>query len=233
MRVAICDDNTKFLNSLEKRLEKYSCTIFKYSTAEALKNTANSFDIVFLDIELDAGANGFEIVRFLKMNNPKCIIAFFTNYSKYAIRGYEYNAFRYILKNEPEQLIEKRIKEVFMEFYRQNKIIKGSYKDQTFAIALDEIYYIEVFNHILKIHSKKGNFEVYKQIKDMYEELCEFGFLRCHRSYIVNIKYIQSIKSDRAFLINMLTPTCIPIGIRYKDEAKAKYLNYDIGGTYL
>ncbi len=233
MRVVLCDDDREFLDSLENKLEKYNCTISRFSTAESLKNTGIPFDIAFLDIELETGANGFQIVRFLRMNNPKCIIVFFTNYRKYAIKGYEYKAFRYILKNEPEQLIEKQIKEVFVEFCRQNKKIKGSYKDKTFVVALDEIYYIEVFDHILKIHSKKGEFEIYKQIKDMYEELCEFGFLRCHRSYIVNIQYIQAIKNGSYFIMNTKGADAIPIGIRYKDEVIEKYLNYNMGSEGL
>ncbi len=233
MKVALCDDDTIFLNSLEKRLEKYDCTIFKYTTAEALKNAAEPFDIAFLDIEFDAGSTGFEAVRFLKIRNPRCIIAFFTNYTKYAIKGYEYRAFRYILKKEPDALIEKRIKEVFREYYRQHKVVSGSYKDKTFAIPIDEIYYIEVINHILKIHTKRGVFELYKQIKDIYEEVREFGFLRCHRSYVVNINYILSMSSDGYFLMNTAEPKSIPIGIRYKDEARERYLNYDIGGDAL
>lgn len=229
MNVALCDDDIRFLDLLEKRLDKYNCTIFKYSDAESLRNSEITFDIAFLDIELGSESKGYEVVRFLKMHNQKCIIAFFTNHVQYAIKGYEYMAFRYILKNESDELVEKRIKDVFIEFYRRNKIIKGSYKEKTFAIALDEIYYMEVFNHILIIHSKKGNFEVYKQIKDMDEELCEFGFLRCHRSYIVNIKYIHSINSNGTFLIDTPVPVNIPIGIRYKEEARVKYLKYDIG----
>lgn len=233
IKVALCDDDALFLDSLEKKLNRYDCFIYKYTDADSLKNASVDFDIAFIDIELGGDSTGFEAVRFLKMLNPKCVVAFFTNYSGYAIEGYEYRAFRYILKNEPQGLIDKRIKEVFTEFYRQNKVIKGSYKDKTFAVALDDIYYMEIADHILKIHSRKGDFEVYKKIKDMYDELCEFGFLRCHRSYIVNIKYIRSIRSDGSFLLNTPTSVSIPIGIRYRDEAKAKYLNYDIGGAYL
>lgn len=225
MNVALCDDDVIFLNYLENKLSDYDCAIFKYSTYDDIKNSEVAFDIAFLDVELDGDSSGFDIVRMLRMNNKKCIISFFTNYSKYAIKGYKYNAFRYILKNEPEQLIAQHIKEIFAEFYRQHKVIKGSYKDKTFAVNLDDIYYIEVYNHILNIHTTKGTFELYKQIKELYGELCDFGFIRCHRSYIVNAQQILSLRSDGFFVLNTPDQACIPIGIRYKEHAKEKYLN--------
>ncbi len=229
MNVALCDDDVIFLDYLENKLSDYNCQIFKYSNTEDIKNSTAVFDIAFLDIEFTDNETGFDVVRFLRMKNDKCIVSFFTNYAKYAIKGYRYDAFRYILKKEPEQLINKYIKEVFTEYFRRHKVIKGSYKDKSFAVYIDDILYIEVYNHILIIHTKKGTFELYKQIKDIENELCDFGFIRCHRSYMVNCQQILFLRSDGFFILNTPEQTCIPIGIRYREYAKGKYMDY-VGG---
>lgn len=226
MNILICDDDIVFLKSFKEKLMEYKCPIYSFNNIENLKNTDIVFDIAFLDIEFNNSTNGFEIGNYLRSRNPKCVIAFFTNYRKYAIEGYKYGVCRYILKNEPERLIKRNIHDVFLEFYRQKKVIRGSYKDKTFAVAVDDIFYIDVYNHTIKIHSQKGEFEMYKQIKEIYEELQDFGFIRCHRSYIVNIKYIGSMRSDGHFALNTPNKDKIPIGISYKDVAKEKYLTY-------
>lgn len=224
INVVLCDDNPLFLMKLEQRLALYDCAIYKYTSVKEVLGSQIIFDIAFIDIDLGNNECGFNTIEHLRKNNPKCIVAFFTNYKDYAIDGYEYQAFRYILKNDPEVIIQKKISDVFNEFYRNNKLITGAYKDQKFALTPSEIYYVETFRHVLTIHSSKGVFEAYKNISDFCEELSHFGFFRCHRSYVVNIQYISSIKSDNFFLLNTPQNDLVPIGIRYKNESKRIFL---------
>ncbi len=233
VNVILCDDDALFLSALEKRLLKYQCKIYKYTSLNDVLNSNIIFDIAFLDIELKNNELGFEIVQYIRERNPRCIISFFTNYREYSIDGYQYQAFRYILKSDPEIIIQKRIDETFEEFHHNNKIISGSYKDQKFTMRPFEIYYIETFRHVLTFHSQKGNFELYENIKTVCDELSPCGFFRCHRSYVVNIRYIISLKNDNSFLLNTPDRDVIPIGIKYKESAKSIYLeSKPIGGNY-
>lgn len=224
MNIVLCDDDIIFLNSLEQKIAHYNCTIYKFSSAQEILASQMKFDIAFLDIELGNNTTGFSLVKHIRSINNQCVISFFTNYKDYAVDGYEYQPFRYILKNSPETIINKRINDTFIEFYRKNKLIKGYFKDKKFAVALSDIYYVETFNHVLTLHTKKGNFEMYKLISEICDELSIYGFFRCHRSYIVNIYYISSIKNDNSFVLSEPLGEIIPIGIRYKAAAKQMYL---------
>lgn len=153
------------------------------------------------------------------------MIAFFTNYNQYAIQGYKYQPFRYILKTEPNKLINKQITAVFNEYYRRNKTISGSYNGYTFSTALDDIYYISISNHVATLHTKRGDFEIYKKMKDFSDELSELGFLRCHRSYMVNLQHITVLRSDFFFILDDKQRTAVPIGIMYKSSAEKIYIN--------
>ncbi|NDO18110.1 response regulator transcription factor [Lachnospiraceae bacterium MD329] len=224
MNVALCDDDIIFLDGLKQELLQYDCDIFAFSSAEELLSSTLCFDIAFLDIELDNNISGFQIVKALRNNNKKCIISFFTNYNKYAIKGYEYQPFRYFLKTEPKELIKKRIKEVFTEYNRRQKIISGTYNGYAFRTSLDDIYYISISNHVITLHTTKGNFELYRQMKDLCTELQNCGFFRCHRSYMVNLHHIYVMRSDNVFVLDDQQHTTIPIGIRYKTAAENYYL---------
>lgn len=225
MNVVLLDDDCIFLDTLKRRLSKFNCKIYTHTKLVDVLNSNTIFDVAFIDIELGENDTGFKAVQFLKNKNKKCVIAFFTNYNQYAIQGYKYQPFRYILKTEPNKLINKQITAVFNEYYRRNKTISGSYNGYTFSTALDDIYYISISNHVATLHTKRGDFEIYKKMKDFSDELSELGFLRCHRSYMVNLQHITVLRSDFFFILDDKQRTAVPIGIMYKSSAEKIYIN--------
>ena len=226
MNILICDDDINFMNSFEKLLTDYNGHVYKYTSIENAKNSDVIFDIAFLDIVFETDTLVFSLIDTIREKNNKCIISFVTNHIQYAPEGYEYRAFRYILKNEPQVLIKRRIEDVFIEYNRLSTIIRGSYKGCQFAVAPKDIYFIEIFNHLLKLHTSKGDFDMYCQLNSLHPDLFSWGFVRCHRSFVVNLNYVHSISNNSCFVLNTSSLDKIPIGIRYKTIAKEKYLNY-------
>ena len=225
MNVVLLDDDAVFLDTLRRRLSKFNCKIYTYTKLVDVLNSNVIFDVAFIDIELGENDTGFKAVQFLKNQNKKCVIAFFTNYNKYAIKGYKYQPFRYILKTQPETSINRQLMAVFNEYHRRNKKITGSYNGYTFSTSLDDIYYISISNHIATLHTTKGGFEIYRQMKELENELSEFGFFRSHRSYMVNIQHIHVMPSDFVFILDDSNHSDIPIGIRYRKQAEDNFLN--------
>lgn len=227
MNILLCDDDINFLKEFEKHFTGYDCKIYKYSSLEEAISSPVIFDIAFLDIVFDEGKLVFDLIENLRNKKQSCVIAFVTNHIKYAPEGYEYKAFRYILKNEPEPLIKRRLDDCFREHRRLNMLIRGSYKNEQFAISPKNVYYIEISNHILRFHTTSGVYEMYNSISAFYDDLLSCGFVRCHRSFVVNLGYVHTIRDDAFFVLN--SGDKIPLGIRYKANAKEKYFNYTGG----
>lgn len=226
MNILLCDDDINFLNDFKKHFTDCKCRIYTHTSLEAVAETSVVFDIAFLDIVFDKGNLVFDLIDNLRTKNPKCVIAFVTNHIKYAPEGYEYRAFRYILKNEPEALIKRRIDDVIKEYNRLNTLIRGSYKNEQFVIAPQDIYYIEIINHLLRFYTSGGIYEMYSSINSYYPTLSDNGFVRCHRSYVVNLNYVRTIEDDSFFILKAPSMAKIPLGIRFKSQAKEKYFNY-------
>ncbi|MBQ8540167.1 MAG: response regulator transcription factor [Clostridia bacterium] len=226
MNILLCDDDSNFLTEFEKNFSDLNCHIYKYTSKEAVLNSDVVFDMAFLDIVLDNDSLVFSVIDCLRLKNPKCVISFVTNHIKYAPEGYEYKAFRYILKNEPALLIKRRINDALAEYRRRSTFIKGNYKGNCFSVSPSEIYYIEILNHILKLYTSKGQLEMYNKLKDIYPILVENGFIRCHRSYIVNLNFVRFVGKENKFILYTPEEVKVPIGIRYKEQVKEKYLNY-------
>lgn len=229
MKIAIVDDEIIFVEkeyaliceALRDIGVKAECHSF--NSVDDLIAANENFDAAFLDIEVGK-TSGFAAAGHLYDNNPKCVIAFFTNYSRYLKKGYEFRAFRYILKNEPVQLIKNQIIEVINEVQRINKVLIGTYKGKKFNIPVRNIWYIETYRHVLTYHSKSGSFEEYKELQTVNKELKPYGFVRCHRSYIVNVEYINSISENKIYL-NGTDTDYIPLGRSYRNAVNKAYLS--------
>ena len=232
MKVLLCDDDAKYLDIFEKKLMRSDCEVYKFRKSEDVFNSCMRFDIAFVDIEFGGKTVGFDIAKWLNEQNKSCVVAFLTRYREYAVDGYGYSVFRYILKTEPEVLINRRINEVFAEYYKRNEFLTGSYKGNDFLVATNDIYFIEVYNHILRIYTKKGMYELYEQIKVLEERLEKLGFFRCHRSFLVNMKYVKLIEKGVFYVLTVSGERKVPIGISYKMKAKEKYVEYNKKGEF-
>ena len=110
-------------------------------------------------------------------------IVFVTNFTQYAIKGYEVRAFDYIVK--PVQygnfsLLMDKFLHVFCEIRTKTvTVVNGR---GMIRLSLAEIYYIESRLHNLIFHTKKGDFTKRGRLSDMEKELNDFGFSSCGKS---------------------------------------------------
>lgn len=189
-------------------------------------------EIVLLDIELSDG-NCFQVLQACKPFTFKPI--FVTAYNQYAIKAIKFSAIDYLLKpvNEFEFInaINIAIKQVdkeqlmlqtnnLQEHYNTHNakriILKTA--DSMYLADIDKIMYCKSDNSYTSFFLEdKKEIVVSKGMKDYAELLEEYGFIRPHQSYIVNIKHIDRIdKTDGGFII-LNNGTEIPISKRRKN----------------
>ena len=91
MKIAVCDDEQHDLDLLCALIHQYNSAfdLTAFHRADALLDAfqADFFDLVFLDIEMEA-PNGFEAAELLMSRPEKPLIVFVTNSSAYTLRGY-------------------------------------------------------------------------------------------------------------------------------------------------
>ena len=67
-------------------------------------------------------------------------------------------------------------------------------------MEIDDIYYVESMGHSLIYRTKKGEFTARGTMKDMEEILSPYGFFRCNKGYIVNLKYVDGVKEGMCLI---------------------------------
>jgi len=176
----------EYINIVEAKDANEAIELFKNDT----------FDIVFLDINMP-GTSGLEIGYELKYINPDINIIFQTAYEEHALKAFDIGAVSYLVKPYSiEQLQDslERVKIRKAEVNQEYRIL-SKYGDSYVLLKPEEIHYVKADLSEVMIRTKNG-FSYYAQkISDLYERLESFGFIRIHRSYLININEIKEIQT--------------------------------------
>ncbi len=199
------DDEPIALDIIEsfcERSEKVRLERIFTSPDEALKYLHKfPVELIFLDINMPS-LTGLEFSEKIKSNT---LIIFTTAYSEYAVEGFEVKAVDYLLKPFSFERFEKAIdKAIDVKNIRINKSVAGE-KFISFRVDynlvkvnIDDIDYIECFADYVKLFfTNKKSLLVRITMKDLINKLPSSTFLRVHRSYIVNIHSIISIRNKK------------------------------------
>lgn len=194
-------------------------------------------DLIFVDINMP-DLNGIDFVRSLTGNH---YVIFTTAYPEFALEGFKLNAIDYLLKPFSADEFMKAVNKVLSlvdlverchaaeSAIANNEAqsddhgflsVKADYKTQ--LVRISDIIYLESAGEYVRLHIEgSSTITTLFRLKNMETSLPQDGFLRVHRSYIVNLKRISSYTKGRIFLDN---GEYIPLGENYK-ERFFEYLN--------
>ena len=227
MRIAVCDDEKRFTGEFRRITEsiynRLDYDVYEFWTATDLIESfkLKAFDIVFLDIEMP-GTDGLELSKQLRKLSSEVIIVFLTSHVEYAIKGYEVNALRYLLKPITAEALKEIIDHVSSKIY-DGKALWVRSEDREVKVKLDDIIYIEALNQYVLIRTSGEEIRVRGMISDYEEKLVNEDFFRIHRSYIVPLGKI--VKTGNAEVV-LEGDVIIPLSRGKKKELNVKMLDY-------
>lgn len=156
------------------------------------------YDIAFLDIDFgDRRGAGIELARRLRQKRNDAIIIFVTNYVEYAPEGYELRAFRYLLKTDVDAKLETYFSQAVEHFTTKREVVSIQNNGEIINLAVDDILYLESEKHTVHVYMLCGNFDhysCYASLQSFEEKLKSLGFLRIHKSYLVNMRHIKKLQ---------------------------------------
>lgn len=203
MRVAIAEDEKSYSHTLLQYLEQFgrekqlSMELFPFDNgAQMIEHFRGDWDLILLDIDMP-GLNGLETAKMIRHSDPQVLIIFITNLAQYAINGYEYNAFDYLLKPVQYPVFSMKMSLALRQIQQRiQKSILLNRDGEFFRVPLNSIYYIEIFSHRLRYHTAEKEIEIssIRSLTELEEELRPEGFIRCHKSLLINTQYIEHVK---------------------------------------
>jgi two-component system, LytTR family, response regulator len=243
IRAIVIDDEINNLKNLRQILHKHCQELTVVGTAlnadEGIKIIeALDPDLVFLDIQMP-GKSGFEMLRSLVSYH--FAIIFVTAYDQYGIQAIKFSALDYLLKpidiDELKEAVQKAIR--FQKQKSQNlqvenllRLIELRHTKEEHRIALPSLKEIRfvLIREIVRCEAS-NNYSIFyflngekiivsRPIAEFEELLKEYGFLRPHKSHLVNQKFIKSfVKEDGGYLL-LEDHSQLPISKQKKEQIK-------------
>lgn len=236
IKIAICDDDRGEREHMSGLIEEYrdvnhiqyEYTVFRngFELISVLEK-GHVFDIYCLDIIMP-GFSGISLAKEIRLFDKIAQIIFFTSTPEFALEGYSVQAVNYVLKPVTREILFFTLTEV-LERIKQEEglhiIVKGSEGLQ--KILLSNLMYVEAMGKKVVFHLMfGGTIECTHQISVVCKELIKAGsFIQPHRSYLVNMSYIDRIGKEGIVLQN---GTSVPAAQAKLKEMKRCYLAFQM-----
>jgi DNA-binding LytR/AlgR family response regulator len=199
MKLAIVEDNNLESNYLHDLISEYCLNNHSYdvttfiSAEDFFASWPMELDILFLDIMLDE-MNGIELATKIRQTNERVIIIFTTSNPQFSLSGYAVDALDYLIKPVAKELLFRTLDKTIHRLgdFRHNYFTINN-NDGYFVINTMDIYYIELLNRKLIIHTKSGPIACLRSLQYMEEQLPD-TFFRCHSAFLVNLHAVESVQ---------------------------------------
>ena len=232
LNFVICDDNQSVLSKLEVMLNKIfvlqniDANIAFKSTSpnEVLKYVeSHSVNVLVLDIDLKSDLTGLELASKVREKNKSVYILFITGHPEYVFLAYQSKTFDFLLKPVTIERLSETIERLMDDIAGSPKCFVNVDKNNKIFIDNNDINYIKKDAMKLVYRTKTKEYETYNSFSKIEPTLPE-NFVRCHKSYIVNINNITDISSDN--IIQFKNNDVCEIGPKYKNNLMEVIKNY-------
>lgn len=232
LQIAICDDECFYREKLQQLLADYLenrqltyniCFFISGEEFLAQNETSVKYDIVFMDISMKE-LNGIETAMRMRFFHSDTFLVFVTAFIDYALEGYKANAIRYIMKDTLDTAV-KECMDAILQKMRTAQVV-FSFMEGERKLCTDNILYIESIKHKSIFHCMEmglTDYQIYSKLDTIEQRLSDHGFLRIHKSYLVNMKHIRKINNYMAYLDIGLR---LPIPRSRFQSAKEAFVTY-------
>ncbi len=228
--IAVCDDEPEDCQLIARlareilKSEGIYCNISTYSNGtELLKAISGGmeFAILLLDVLMDE-LDGMELAVRLREQKNRTAIIFISVNREMALRGYEVEALRYLAK----PLDREKMREALLYCCR----MQACHKDLLLPthggqirIRPSDLIYAETWNRGVMLHLKDGKRECSIKISELSSKLAEQQFVFCHRTILVNLSFVRSIRRCE---LELESGNVLPISKYRQQEVKGRLMRY-------
>lgn len=233
IRIAICDDNIKVANILEKKVRSIldkkhiPAELIIYVRSELLLYDAEEgkhFDLILSDIEMP-DVNGMQLASKIRLYLPKVMIFFITAHMEYAIDSYSLNIFRYIPKNE----LDSRLPHALYDVVQLIQLQENQYYTIQTHNCMEKILYRDIIliqrngkNSVLTLPNNQTR-KIRISLSHLYQEFDSQDFIFINRSDIVNLSHIIGIYHNNVKLTDNII---LPISESRLDSVKKSLTDF-------
>lgn len=232
LRIACCDDEPEIGKMLARKIADAfseinitaSTTVFSDpKQLLSLAESGCSFDAIFLDIDMPE-LDGITLGKKLSRLMDRVGIVFLSNKEDMVFRALQVMPLRFIRKNRFDEEIRDAVQAICArtnDLQRDTVVFEDA--NTVYRFFPSKILYVEIMNMTLSVVQESGKTQFRSTISEAEQKLSPYGFLRIHKSFLVNYRAVFSIKKDSVSLEN---GTVLPISRHRYQDVKREYLRF-------
>lgn len=226
--IVILDDNySDIINMKEtfeqsKEISNFHYNIRTFTSANELENEILNYDIFFIDIDMP-DINGIEFAKKIRKMKTAAIIIFMTNREDLMHVSLSVQPFYFIRKSNFDFDCNVLFPLLREKLNQSKKAIKLQVKGRIKQVMMEDIILAESYNHYVTIHLIKEKLDLKSKLSFIIKELNSESFVQIHKSYVINMIFIDYIKGNLVVLKNNMV---FPIGRKYREEVLARYKRF-------
>lgn len=202
MRIVFCDDDPLILEQLQGYVTEFfrqfggpMPELTAYETGDLLIAQEPRADIAFLDVEMP-GISGIHVGAKLKEKNPRVKIFIVTAYPDYLDEAMRFQVFRYLSKPIDKTRLFRNLKDAVNSYCMESREFPITTNEGVFVRRSEEIICVETIQRKTIVHTVDRDF-VSTQTLEVWRQILNLPcFYATHRSYIINMRFVYSIKKD-------------------------------------
>ena len=218
-----CDELKKLLLDTAKGKPQIDCAVTVSAAMRYLQG--NAYDIVFMDIVLDSALSGIELAEDIQQRYPQTRLVYITGFIKYCEEIFRTSPDALMLKPFTEEGVRRVMDILRRKQEKTDHISIAVGKNSIENISLDCITFIETVSRRLTFFdtSFRPVYEFYDlKISDIADRLPPY-FVQCHKSFCVNMKYVQSLKR---FCFRLEGERNVPVSQNRFKETRDRYFRF-------
>lgn len=195
LRIAVCEDEDREMERMTGLLKDMApdCIVDIFRDGESFLAAfrKGKYDLILMDIYMDE-MNGAEVMKEVRQRDSDVQAAFVTSSEEFALEGYRLHVARYIEKPVTAETLKELLDYTAMQIKPEpSLLICGE------TVPLKKIEYIEQSVHQINYHMNDSSTLTAKgKLDDILEQLDGKMFLRCHKSFVVNLDYVMEIDKE-------------------------------------
>ena len=232
LAIGVCDDLAEERARLSRMIQAYArkrglaIRVHPFSGGRELLEACRAscpFQILFLDIYMP-GLSGMETARRLRDAGVESSIIFATTSVDHGVEGFAVHASDYLVKPFRDADVEQAL-DWCLENLPESLRSLAVYADgETYELPISSICYIEVLGHQSHIHLAKGREVITRQGLDKLESAIDSqDFLRCHRSFLVNMNHVQGLDQNN---FRLSSGALVPISFSNLSRVRNAFIDW-------
>lgn len=227
MRIAICDDEKEYRKIILEYVTEYfkehliDLETYEFGSGEELLSSNKTYDIVFLDIEMNE-FNGIQTTKELNIRSKNTIIFVVTAYQKYLDDAMDLNVFRYIDKPIQAKRLYNGLDKA-IDLINNNEITFKTRNDGIVTIHKNDIIYVEVKRKTVYVNTIEKQYVAREKMDFFKENLTASYFAIPHVSYVINFNFVKKFQRDKVQLKN---GQIISIAPKKQTDIKKKFMQF-------